>query len=257
MSASYIIRLDDACNTSDLNKWKAIEEILDEFDVKPVVAVIPDNQDSTLKFESENTDFWQMIKRWEEKGWAIAMHGYQHKYHFVNKRRLVLPYYDRSEFGGLSLEDQQNKIRKSLDIFRANHIEPKLWVAPGHSFDEVTLEALRREVPFRLVSDGIAFQPYSYKGFTFVPQQLWSIVEKKFGTWTICLHPDTMSLQDINVFKVAIAKGFIRDNLISLGQVSNLERRKGLASSVFSAWFWFRYRLVSFIKKIGKNFENQ
>ena len=41
MTAKYLIRLDDACDTSNLSKWAEIERILDNFSVKPIVAVIP------------------------------------------------------------------------------------------------------------------------------------------------------------------------------------------------------------------------
>ena len=45
----YIIRLDDACDTQDMQKWNEIEKILNEFSIKPIVGVIPNNQDEQLK----------------------------------------------------------------------------------------------------------------------------------------------------------------------------------------------------------------
>ena len=248
MGAKYLIRLDDACDTSDLDKWQAIEAILDEFEISPMVAVIPDNQDESLYYSDSNPRFWSMVKAWEKKGWAIAMHGYQHTYHYVDKRKLLFPFYDRSEFGGLSFAEQRYKIRESVKIFKNNDIEPSLWIAPSHSFDAVTLSVLEQEASIRVVSDGIGFQPYRYKGFQFVPQQLWNIERKRAGVWTVCLHPDTMTEEAILEFRAGLAQDFMRGNVISLNEVTHANSDKDLKSRLFSGYFWFRYRLVSLVK---------
>ena len=54
--AKYIIRLDDANEYSDMSKWDRIEKILDKNDIKPLVAVIQ-NEDSKLKYSDFNIDF--------------------------------------------------------------------------------------------------------------------------------------------------------------------------------------------------------
>ena len=65
---------------------------------------------------------------------------------------------------------------------------PKIWVAPAHSFDWVTLEALRQETDIRLVSDGIALNSYRKNGFDFIPQQLWNV--EKTLLWNMDnMHP--------------------------------------------------------------------
>ena len=43
--ARYLIRLDDACPTMHFERWQAIEELLDEFAIRLVVAVIPYSED--------------------------------------------------------------------------------------------------------------------------------------------------------------------------------------------------------------------
>ena len=248
MKAKYIIRLDDACPTSDLKKWMAIEEILDEYNVSPIVAVIPANRDETLIHQSPNPDFWDMVKRWEKKGWSIAMHGYQHLFHVVDRKRLMFPYYDRSEFGGLSIDKQKTKLRCSLKIFRKNNIEPKLWVAPAHSFDTDTLQALADETQINIVSDGISFFSYYEKGFYFIPQQLWTIKKKMFGIWTVCLHPDNMTDEDIEEFRDSISLEEIHKNLIRVDDIELVKKKKNLIDHLFSWYFWNRYRLASLLK---------
>jgi len=250
MPAKYLIRLDDACSTCNLSKWNAIEKILDDFDVAPIVAVVPENKDPNLVNDDENPDFWSMVKRWQGKDWSIAMHGYQHTYHYVDRRKLLFPFYDRSEFGGLTVEEQRLKINNSLGIFRKNKIEPTLWVAPGHSFDELTLSALAYEVPFRTISDGIAFAPYMYEGFNFLPQQLWRVKKKSFGTWTVCLHPDTMSEQEIANFRAELAKPYMHGKCIHVNDIQFKGGRKDIFSSMFSFYFWTRWRLKNYISKL-------
>ena len=57
MDARYLIRLDDACPQMHHEKWNKIEEIFDIFDIKPIVAIIPDNKDKTLNIKDEDPNF--------------------------------------------------------------------------------------------------------------------------------------------------------------------------------------------------------
>ena len=58
MTAKYIIRMDDACPTMDHDKWEYLEKILDEFSIKPIVAVVPKNVDDTLNCKESDPLFW-------------------------------------------------------------------------------------------------------------------------------------------------------------------------------------------------------
>ena len=46
----YLIRLDDACQQANWPNWHRIENILNLYGIKPIVAVIPDNKDPNLKY---------------------------------------------------------------------------------------------------------------------------------------------------------------------------------------------------------------
>lgn len=253
MVAKYLIRLDDACDTSNFSKWREIERILDTFSVKPIVAVIPNNRDQSLFYGPKNPNFWNLVRTWESKKWAVAMHGLNHVYHNVDRKRLILPFYDRSEFAGLPLEKQRERIRRSLAIFRENKIEPRLWVAPSHSFDAVTLEALNLEVSFRIISDGIALRPYTESEFTFIPQQLWDVSHKKSGTWTICLHPDTMSFEEIDLLASKLSKNEIKENLINIDQIQCAGTSKRLIDRLYAFAFWLKYDIRLKAKKFMIN----
>ena len=79
--SQYILRLDDASDYMDVKKWQRMEELLDQYGIKPLVGVIPDNRDSSLTDTYEqDPEFWDKTARWKEKGWELALHGCYHKY---------------------------------------------------------------------------------------------------------------------------------------------------------------------------------
>lgn len=189
----YLIRLDDACPTMDVSKWDRMEEILSRYRVKPMVGVIPHSEDPKQLIDSVDVAFWDKVTGWEKKGWAIALHGYNHCYTSNGGLKGLNPMWARSEFAGLPLVEQKEKIRNGVAIMRENGINPKYFFAPSHTFDENTLNALREESDIRIVSDTIALQPYSYKDFVFIPQFSGQCREMRMnGLFTFCFHPNTM-----------------------------------------------------------------
>ena len=243
MSAKYIFRLDDATAYLNPAKWNLIEKIFDEHNIYPIVAVTPDNKDEELMYHSMDSNFWEKVRKWDKKGWNIAMHGYQHLYHPSNKKDSIVPFYNRSEFTGLSLEIQREKIRSSLALFYRNNIEPKIWIAPSHSFDKNTLKALEAETDIKIVSDGIAIYPYRYEGMNYIPQQLWDIKLKSIGIWTICLHPDTMTMDQITDLQEKLKDTRISNNLILINDVVFQSDQKNLINFFYKLYFLFRFRI--------------
>lgn len=189
----YLIRLDDACPYMDRAKWQRMEDILDKYGVKPLVGIIPANADPKTMIELEDPTFWEKAHSWERKGWAIALHGYNHCYTSSGGLKGLNPMWERSEFAGLPLEEQKEKIRKGVTIMRENGINPKYFFAPSHTFDENTLTALCEESDIRIISDTFALRPYKYKEFVFIPQFGGQCREMKMnGIYTFCIHPNTM-----------------------------------------------------------------
>jgi predicted deacetylase len=243
VSARYLIRLDDACDTMDRNKWELFEAVLDRYEVKPIVAVVPDNQDSELMFAGRDPQFWHTVRKWAAKGWTVAMHGYKHLMHRTDSTLLV-PYYRRSEFAGLSLEAQTLKIRSAWQLFLAQGVVPEVWVAPAHSFDVVTLKAISAETSIRVVSDGIAWNSYHEHGFHWIPQQLWGLAERGWGLWTVCLHPNQMTEQSIADFDAAMSRGFQRQ-IIRFTDIRLRSSRKTLLERLYHEYFWWRWRTLA------------
>jgi predicted deacetylase len=195
MSAQYLLRFDDLCPTMNWTVWAAVEEILIKYDVRPILAVIPDNRDPSLEIEPPYLAFWDRVKSWQARGWTIAVHGHQHVFGTTN--RGLFGWNERSEFAGLSFEEQDHKIRSGLAIFRRQGVAPRVWIAPNHSFDETTLDVLRA-LDLDVVSDGWGLFPYrDATGMLWIPMQSWRFKRRAFGVWTVCMHHNRWTTTDI------------------------------------------------------------
>lgn len=188
----YIMRLDDACPKRDVAKWDRMEILLDKYGVKPLVGVIPDCKDPDMDKYAEDVDFWtKRLPLWQEKGWTLALHGYNHV--FKTDCGGINPVNKRSEFAGLPLDVQVSMIADGVAVLRKYGVNPKVFFAPAHTFDENTLNALQNVSDIRIISDTPANKPYSKYGMTFVPQQSGRVRKLLFNTVTFCYHPNTMN----------------------------------------------------------------
>lgn len=190
----YILRLDDAAPRANWEKWNEMEQLLDLYGVKPLVGVIPNCKDEQINSYENNVDFWKVVHRWEDKGWIIAMHGYDHVY--ITEDGGINPVNKKSEFAGVELEQQKEKIKKGIAVFKEQNIDPKVFFAPSHTFDLKTIQALKEESDIRIISDTVAYDCYSQDGITFVPQQSGRVRRLPFRTVTFCYHPNVCSNKD-------------------------------------------------------------
>lgn len=245
MRTNYLIRLDDACPTMNKVKWQRMEELLDEYSIKPMIGVIPHNRDITLQIDKEDLMFWNKVIQWKDKGYTIAMHGYNHVY--KTHRGGVNPIWNRSEFAGLDVQYQKDKIRKGVNIFRKYNIEPQYFFAPSHTFDESTLIALKEESNIRIISDTIATKPYKWKDFIFIPQ-LGGHCRKIIltGWFTFCFHPNTMRDEEFLNLEKFIAKN--KNNFKTFTELNSLNIRKKTCFDRLLSIFYFSYRKIKRLK---------
>lgn len=191
----YIIRLDDASEYMDVEKWGKMENLLEKYKISPIVGVIPDNQDPDMVgVYRKDCTFWNKVHSWAEKGWIIALHGYSHV--FETNCGGINPVNNRSEFAGLSLENQKEKIRLGYAKLMKYGIKPSIFFAPAHTFDKNTLLALSEETDIRIISDTIANDVYYQSGFYFIPQQSGHVRKLPFKLCTFCYHPNIMTDED-------------------------------------------------------------
>jgi peptidoglycan/xylan/chitin deacetylase (PgdA/CDA1 family) len=206
--AQYLLRFDDLCPTMAMDRWRSLAQLIEEFQLCPILAIVPDNRDGQLCCAASDRDFWARMRRFESAGATVALHGYTHV--CARDGRSLLRLAPTSEFAGAPSALQDQWIEAGLRILRMRGLTPRLWVAPRHGFDRDTLRALRAQgIP--ALSDGLARRPFFREGILWIPQQLWSPVEKNRGLWTICIHPNTVSpldVEQLRAFLAAHAKQF-------------------------------------------------
>lgn len=198
------MRLDDASEHMDVEKWSRMEQILDRFEIKPLVGVIPDCKDPSLLLYPNNASFWDNARKWQAKGWIMALHGHTHLY--VNNEGGMNPINERSEFAGLDYEDQREKLNTAYRLMVSKGLTPSVFFAPSHTFDKNTLLALKDATPIRIVSDTIANGPYLIcPDITAVPQQSGRVRQLPFSLVTFCYHPNSMVEKDFQELESFLA----------------------------------------------------
>jgi predicted deacetylase len=193
--AQYLLRFDDLCPTYSTERWQRCLRLVEEFRIRPILAVVPDNQDPQLAISEPDPEFWPQMQALEASGATIALHGYRHLCQSAG--RSLLPLHSKTEFAGVPEEIQHQWIRSGLEILRSHGLNPRVWVAPRHGFDRATLRALRHE-GITILSDGFARVPFVRDGMTWIPQQIWGPMEKPKGLWTTCMHSNSARSEQVD-----------------------------------------------------------
>ncbi len=76
--AQYLLRFDDLCPTMPRERWEQFRSVIEEFRIQPILAVIPENRDSSLERTAYDPAFWDEMRALEAAGATIAVHGYRH-----------------------------------------------------------------------------------------------------------------------------------------------------------------------------------
>ncbi|MBR4668025.1 MAG: DUF2334 domain-containing protein [Butyrivibrio sp.] len=200
------VRMDDITPDMDWEKFYRFKTILDKYDIKPLIGVVPDNKDEKLKKNMPREDFWEYIRNLQQNGWIIAMHGFNHVY--TTREPGLFPIGDKSEFAGIPYQKQDDMIREGKRILRGHGIVTDFFMAPSHSYDRNTLKALRKN-GFQRVTDGFGIAPYEMDGLTFYPiskRRKDSLESKHEGIVTFVYHTNTMSDKDFENFEKQIEK---------------------------------------------------
>lgn len=242
MWAEYLFRFDDICPTMNWKVWDQVESILIKHEIRPILAVVPDNRDRYLEVCSPAKDFWALVRAWRARGWSIGMHGWQHRYVTNDPGLLRINRY--SEFAGLPACEQADRLLSGIAVFRANSIPTNVWVAPAHSFDLTTVKLLS-QLGFTYISDGCSLFPFADEfGMEWIPQQLWSFRKRLFGVWTICFHINGWQTSDIERFSRMVERYAER--------ISHLEsiatRYGGRRKTLFDTAFGLAYRRAAVAK---------
>lgn len=167
MKELFLVRFDDICPTMDREQFARARELMDRYGIKPMIGIVPHNEDPDLIRADIDNGFWEMIKTLQQSGWTIALHGYTHVYDQDNPKTLLCGR-KHSEFAGNSFEKQNEKIKKGKAILEEHGIYTDVFFAPAHTYDVNTLKALS-ENGFKYNIDGLSTLPYKQCGITNVP----------------------------------------------------------------------------------------
>jgi hypothetical protein len=204
LAVNFILRLDDICPTMDWDKFGRLERMLSQYEhIKPLLGVIPDNRDARLQMQPPRADFWDQVRRWHARGWTIAQHGYTHEY--TQRNGGILGIGRKSEFAGLAYEDQFAKLQAGKEILIAQNVWEPYFMAPSHSIDESTLAALS-DLGFTAITDGYGIFPYRMGALIAVPQLFSKPLHFGLGTYTICLHTNSMKEAQFSQLAQVIAR---------------------------------------------------
>lgn len=187
------VRLDDITPDMDWERFLKFKALLDKYQVKPLIGVVPDNKDDNLKGSQQGapTDFWSYVKELQEEGWSIAMHGYRHTY--STDKGGIFPLNNFSEFAGISYKEQLRMLKEGRQMLSEKRIETDIFMAPAHSYDKATLKALSA-LGFNKMTDGFGYKPYIWKGIIFYPIsfRLGNTFKKEKGYSTMVVHTGTI-----------------------------------------------------------------
>ena len=206
-----LIRLDDVSENMNWNLMDKCELLFDKFKIKPLLGVIPNNQDPDLLKYPKNKNFWQRVKDWQKKGWEITMHGYSHLYTHQSDKRDIFNYGGDSEFYGLEYNKQYKKINDGIMVFKKHNIYIRSFFAPNHIYDQNTLKALSQN-NIKIVIDGYGLFPFYKNGIFFIPQLFYKEIFLPFGIQSTQIHLNFWQEREYQKFKSLIER---KHNLIT------------------------------------------
>lgn len=197
-NTGILIRIDDVCENMNWNLMSKLESLFDDYSIKPVLGVIPNNRDEDFLSFPRNDNFWDQVRKWQDKGWEIVQHGDTHIYdRLCSKKSDYFEYGGGSEFFGHPLNVQEKRIKNGLEKFKREKINIRSFFAPNQTYDENTFIALKN-CGINEVIDGYGLMPYTEKNVKFIPQLFEKVVLLPFGIQSTKLH---LHIWDENDYK--------------------------------------------------------
>ena len=180
-----VIRIDDVCPYMDRERFEKYIAEFQALGVKPLLGIIPLCQDESINY-GQMDDFWDIMRRMQNDGYPMAMHGVYHVY--CTQAKGLVCNRKMSEFSSLPFEEQKEKLLLGKSALEKEGIYTDTFMAPGHSYDRNTLKALKI-IGFEYITDGRSARPYILEGIKCIPAiGPWKRHSGR-GILTICLHP--------------------------------------------------------------------
>lgn len=217
------IRMDDITPDMDFEKFYRVKKMLDTYQIKPLIGVVPYNRDSNLKKNPVLDDFAGFLKLLKSEGYVIALHGCYHVY--TTEKLGLFPLNDFSEYAGVSYEKQDEMIRKGKARLKEWGVETDIFMAPAHTFDQNTLKALAAN-GFKRITDGFGVTPYERNGLIFYPiaTRRSECFSDKEGYTTLVLHANMMEEKDFQKLELQIKEN--HQKFISYSEYLDVDAKK-------------------------------
>ena len=200
-----LIRIDDVAENMNWSLMDKCETLFNQYNIKPLLGVIPCNEDKELYTYEKNNDFWNKIRSWQKKGWEISMHGLSHVYDRETKKKDYFNYGGKSEFCGHDYSIQFSRIKKGLKKFEDEKIKISSFFAPNHTYDRNTFVALKK-LGIKHIVDGYGLIPYTEHSLNFIPQLFHKEIMLPFGIQSTQIHLNVWNKNNFNLFENFVSK---------------------------------------------------
>ena len=97
INTGLLIRIDDISSHMNWKLMKKSEALFDEYNIKPLLGVIPNNKDREFLSYEENDNF-ATSKKLAKCGLGIAMHGFTHVYDTEKIKKIFLDMEENQNF---------------------------------------------------------------------------------------------------------------------------------------------------------------
>jgi len=217
-NTGILIRLDDIAQNMNWDFMDKLEIIFKKYSIRPVLGVIPNNEDCELLSYPKRELFWERVRTWKSMGWEIAMHGSTHVYDKNTNDDDYFGHGGKSEFFGHTLESQVSKIKNALQKFSEEKITIRTFFAPNHTYDKNTFRALK-SLGIKQVIDGYGLMPYMENEIKFIPQLFYKVFILPFGIQSTQIHLNNWKQKDFDNFENFIIKN--SNKIITYDQALN------------------------------------
>tara|TARA_B110000977_G_scaffold201788_1_gene298658 strand:+ start:18740 stop:19474 length:735 start_codon:yes stop_codon:yes gene_type:complete len=240
-NSRVLFRLDDYAANRNFVGWESVLKVFDKYNIKVCIGVIPNNKDKKLlQYEGESSSaFWEGVSELHSNGHEIALHGYTHEYHVIKKNESIIPVNNQSEFVGLDYPTQFRKLSKSLELFKGMNLSPEIFMAPSHSYDQVTLRCLS-DLGIKYITDGYYISAVNIDNLNFIPQQFGSLYRPILPVQTICIHPNT--IHDTLIKELSDYCINYKNNIFNYSEFKDLNYRPyNFLDRVIKSLFYLRF----------------
>jgi hypothetical protein len=245
----YIIRLDDITEATNWSHLDQLEAVFDRYEIKPVLGVVPLNKDKGItnnNYFIPREVFFNRVKKMQNKGYTIAMHGVNHVLRQTNKKSIV-NINSYGEFTDISYQEKINQFNLGLKTLRDNGIDTNVYMPPAHWIDKDTIDILGK-IGFNFITDGLFPYPKKIDSLWFIPQQMWQPRKVRIpGIFTICVHINNETQHDIDKlisFLEENHSNFINFDTININKYSSIFYKiyNFLTGSTFDLYLFLKRR---------------